>query len=177
MKSYSDELSPKLIEEYFYIQDGKILNKKKRWRSYKDQESGFINHDGYVQICFRKFKNIKGHRLAWCLYYGEWPPSDMQIDHKDGNRSNNRIENLRLISHSGNCQNSALRCDNTSGYTGVTWAPKVRLWRARCHANGKTVDFGYHKTPEDAYKAYLRGKAMMHEHQPIPRDLMDDPYI
>lgn len=58
------------------------------------------------------------HRIIWVLFHG-WVDPEIQIDHIDGNVDNNKIDNLRLVSHSANNRNSAIRCNNTTGITGV----------------------------------------------------------
>jgi hypothetical protein len=74
------------------------------------------------------------HRIAWLLYYGEWPKHD--IDHIDGDGLNNRPGNMRDVSHSINMRNQRMRSDNTSGVTGVYWDEPARKWRARVKTAG-----------------------------------------
>ena len=57
--------------------------------------------------------------LVWKWFGNEDPPAGMQLDHKDRDRSNNRIENLRVLSRSDNCLNRGRRSDNTSGVAGI----------------------------------------------------------
>jgi hypothetical protein len=70
----------------------------------------------YWEIKYR-YKTYKAHRLAWLYVYGEEPKED--IDHIDGDTSNNRIENLREVAHSTNMKNKHKYVSNTSGTTGV----------------------------------------------------------
>jgi hypothetical protein len=62
-------------------------------------------------------KLYRAHRLAWAYIYGEWPSSE--IDHKNMNPCDNRIENLRLASRSQNECNKSARADNKLGVKGV----------------------------------------------------------
>ncbi len=63
-------------------------------------------------------KSIKSHRLAWLYTYGCWPTNE--IDHINGDPADNRIENLRDVSHEHNTQNTRRpRIDNASGFLGV----------------------------------------------------------
>ena len=67
------------------------------------------------------------HRVAWAMHYGAWPKG--QIDHINGNPSDNRISNLRDVSMQVNSQNMPLRVDNSTGVPGVT--RHQGKWQAR----------------------------------------------
>lgn len=68
------------------------------------------------------------HRLAWALHYGEWPVAE--IDHINGDRADNRIINLRSVSHVENCRNLSKPINNTSGVIGVSWSASREKWVA-----------------------------------------------
>lgn len=72
---------------------------------------------GYITIQVDG-QSYHSHRLVWLYNYGEFP--EEQIDHIDGSRNNNKLENLREASHSENMRNSKIRSHNTSGITGVS---------------------------------------------------------
>ena len=131
------------------------------WRSYKD---------GYWYIVVDG-KRYVAHRIVWALVHGVDPT--YQIDHINGVRDDNRIENLRLAPKGqlDNLQNSALQSNNTSGYRGVSWHKIVGKWQGRIVKNQKTTHLGYFDTPEEAYAAYLKAKKELHEFQPVPRDI------
>ena len=93
-------------------------------------------------------KHYYAHRLAWALHYGEWPAG--QIDHINGVRSDNRIENLRDVSHSENQKNTKLRHDNKAGAPGIDWKKNASAWRVRVSRGGKRHVVGYFKTLDDA---------------------------
>lgn len=95
---------------------------------------------------------FKGHQLVWLYMTGEWPLC--QIDHRDGNRSNNAWANLRLATTSQNKANMGKRADNKSGYKGVSWYRQTNRWRAGIGFHGKQKTIGYFKTPEEAHVAY-----------------------
>ena len=98
-----------------------------------------LDTNGYRRgAIFRQ--SLYGHRVAWAVYYGEWP--DDEIDHIDGSRANNKIENLRAASRSENCLNIAMKSSNTSGVTGVSWDKINELWESRIHNNGKCKRLG-----------------------------------
>lgn len=94
------------------------------------------------------------HRLAWLYVHGEWPPTDVYIDHIDGNGLNNRIKNLRLATRSQNGANRALQSNNTSGIKGVHWAARSKKWKAQVSVGGRVKSLGYFESIDDATAAY-----------------------
>lgn len=114
-----------------------------------------INGAGYRQGMLDGV-HILAHRAAWAIHYGEWPPSDMLIDHIDGNKSNNSIRNLRLADRFQNRWNAKNRPNKQSGYTGVTWCASKNKWRAQITNRRITHHIGYYKCEKEAAAAYLR---------------------
>lgn len=114
------------------------------------KRAGGVEHYGYRRIKING-KTYKEHRLAWLYMYGAFPP---HIDHKDGVRDNNRIENLRLATNSQNACNRSKSIKNTSGYKGVDFSRASKKWRARIMKNGKRITVGYYDTPEEAAENY-----------------------
>lgn len=115
--------------------------------------AGTIKSNGYRQVhfCGRLFLE---HRLIWAFIFGVWPPGP--LDHRDRNRSNNRIDNLRLATVSQNGQNSKIRAVNSSGSKGVSWYRPGQKWRARIVVDGREVSLGYFHEKEDAAAAYAK---------------------
>ncbi|MCG7388320.1 HNH endonuclease [Pantoea sp. ACRSB] len=108
--------------------------------------------NGYLSVMV----NGKGyllHRLAWLITTGGWPIG--QIDHVDGNRSNNAISNLRDASGSQNQYNKKRQGNNTSGFKGVSYHKKTRRFRASINVNGKQISLGYFDTAQRAHQAYV----------------------
>lgn len=118
--------------------------------------AGHINTQGYVII---KYLGIayKAHRLAWLLVNKEWPKGD--IDHIDGNKSNNAINNLRDVSRSINALNTSNISKNKSGYKGVSI--HNGKWRARIMLNGISTIIGSYDTVEEASIAYIEYKSKL----------------
>ena len=114
---------------------------------------------GYIMIGFRK-RIYKAHRLAWLYMYGEWPTG--LIDHINGNKSDNRIENLRNVGADGNSQNVRRpNKRNKSGFMGVIFYQNK--WRASMTVNKKSKWLGDYATPEEAHQAYLEAKRKHHK--------------
>lgn len=130
--------------------------------------AGGHNGNGYIRISIDGRYHY-AHRLAWLWVHGDFPAAE--IDHKDGDRSNNRIGNLRMAEHRENSQNQALRSTNKSGFHGVSRHANTGKWVASIHVRGKKKHLGLYAMPEAAAQAYLRAKAQMHEFQPVPRDV------
>ncbi len=96
--------------------DGKVWWVKHPRRSTANgTEAGNIMQNGYRKLKFQG-KQYLTHRVAWLLQHGFWPTGD--IDHIDGNPENNRLENLRDVSHRVNLQN---RKSATSKTKQVFW--------------------------------------------------------
>lgn len=121
--------------------------------------SARVDAHGYSRIWLNGMSH-KCHRLAWLYVYGEWPHN--HIDHINGVRHDNRIANLRDVSHSVNLQNlQKARSDNSSGLLGVTKIPSG--WVAQIWFNRKQHHLGVFKTPESAHAAYITAKRQFHE--------------
>lgn len=108
-------------------------------------------------------KTLMVHRVAWFLYYGEWPVN--QIDHINGDKQDNRISNLRDVPQRINMQNQiSAHKNNISGFLGVIYRPdRPKKWRASIKVNGKNISLGYYDTPEKAHAVYLDAKKTFHE--------------
>ena len=80
------------------------------------------------------------HRVISALVSGVWPIDE--IDHINGVRDDNRIENLRIVSHEENMRNSCIRRDNTSGVAGVSWDSSRGMWVAQIRGLGRNISLG-----------------------------------
>ena len=116
------------------------------------EEVGSIQ-GGYKKTTIDK-EQIKLHRLVWFITYGKWP--DGQIDHMDGNKTNNAIANLRDVSMSINMQNRyAMRRKDSDLPMGVT-----KNGHGKFLAN---IRIGVFDTVEEARTAYMKVKRIIHE--------------
>lgn len=129
-----------------------------RWKA--GSEVGHLTKHGYIQI-WLDGKSYLAHRLAWFYVTGEWPKE--LLDHADGDRSNNRICNLRECDDALNMQNiRRAHSDNSTGLLGVKRLGSGRFW-ARIFVDKKEVSLGVFDTPEDAHEAYLTAKRENHQ--------------
>lgn len=97
--------------------------------------AGVINAGGYRQVGVNR-RIVYVHRLVWLWVYGELP---VEIDHINGDKSDNRIANLRAATGGQNKQNRGMLRSNTSGLKGVFFNKNMGLWHAQVNANGKPV--------------------------------------
>lgn len=117
------------------------------------KKGGIGNGGGYLIISVDG-AGYRAHRLAWLYMTGSWP--DRDIDHRDGDRLNNKWSNLRAASRSENIHNIAMRPQNTSGRKGATWDASRQKWMSQITVNGKHIHLGRFDTKEEAGDAYDR---------------------
>jgi hypothetical protein len=116
--------------------------------------AGTVNGHGYLNIGFDG-RTYKAHRLAWLYVHGEWPVG--QIDHRNGDRTDNRLANLRVVTNAENLRSARrARSDSATGLVGVSRAGG--RYRARMMVNGQSRSLGTYDTPEQAHAAYLAAK-------------------
>jgi hypothetical protein len=111
---------------------------------------------GYKQICINN-RLYGAHRVVWVFHYGEWPAD--QIDHIDGNRGNNDLANLRVVTNAENCRNQRRRSTNVSGHTGIHWNKECRKWHVQLLVGGVKRYFGLFDNIEDAVAARAKANA------------------
>lgn len=97
----------------------------------------YKNVHGYIKVR-KESSDFAAHRLMYLSVTGELPE---EIDHINGNKSDNRIINLRPVNRTENMRNKPVYRNNTSGVKGVTYEPEKGLWRARISWNGKRLSF------------------------------------
>jgi len=115
---------------------------------------------GYVRIRVDE-QMYRAHRLAWLYVYGAFPRN--QIDHRDGNRGNNAIANLREATNGQNQQNVIVpRSTNKVGLRGVSWRNRPVPWQASIVVGGQKQHLGTFSTAQEAHQAYLAAKAKFH---------------
>lgn len=109
---------------------------------------GTIASCGGLQLMVDK-RVYKAHRLAWMYHHGI-DPGSLQIDHINGNRADNSIQNLRLTDPVGNQRNRRMSSVNKSGVTGVRWNERLSKWHARIAVDGKCRHLGYYTDFDEA---------------------------
>ena len=155
----ANKLTQDLLHELFEYRDGVLYWKVANSNRIKTGDAaGCLFNNGY--LCTRiNNKKYLNHRLIFLMHYGYLPEL---LDHIDGNKLNNRIENLRSATNSENSRNSKIRKNNTSGIKGVTWDISSKKWKAQIRDEKKYKCIGRYKTIEEAAEAIKKTREELH---------------
>ena len=154
-------LTQEYLQSIFDYKDGEIYWKKIKVKNQVQagDVAGFITNNNYKNVRLDG-KKIPVHHIIFIMHYGYLPK---KIDHKDNNRLNNRIENLRIATTENNNQNAVRRKDNTTGVKGVNFCKRDKRFIARIQANSSRHLVGYFKTLEEAEKALVAARKEYHK--------------
>lgn len=119
---------------------------------------GFRNGNGYLRAGVDG-RQVYVHQIAWALATGHW--SDKIIDHRNGDKTDNRLANLRECTQAENTRNSTRRSHSGQPYKGVR-RTRAGTWQARIRIDNKEVYLGTFGTPEQAHEAYAKGAQRYH---------------
>jgi hypothetical protein len=127
--------------------------------------SGYPDKDGYMRT--RVSGKLKGvHRIIWEYVHGVIPEGQ-EVDHVNGIRHDNRIVNLRLVTHKQNLENRHRAQSNSkSSVKGVWWDNINGKWRTNIRHEGVSYYIGRFPTIEEAQTAYAGAAAFLHTHNP-----------
>lgn len=151
-------ITKSLLDELFEYKDGILYRKLDTRNSKAGAVVGHLKSTGYLFV-YLAGKYYPCHRLIWMMHYGEFPEL---IDHIDGNRQNNRIENLRSTDRFGNAKNRKLNKNNTSGAKGVLWNKRLCKWSANVVSNNKRRFLGHFDSFQDADEIACLAREMLH---------------
>lgn len=145
-------------EEVLSVLDYNALTGIFRWKIESNAHGGKIYpgdiaggapKDGYIFIGLYK-RQYRAQHLAWLVMTGEWPPTDLDLEHRNRNRADNAWRNLRLATRSQNNMNMGLRSDNKSGQKGVGLRKDTGRWYARVTVDRRIILLGHFDTFEEA---------------------------
>lgn len=135
----SNILNQKLLSELFEYKEGYLYWKISPNSNVKiGNKAGSIRKDGYWRIGIKN-KAHTAHRVIFLYHHGYLPQN---IDHINGIKTDNRIENLRAATTRQNQLNSKINSKNKSGIKGVCWDKQSKKWRVYLYIEGKFTDFG-----------------------------------
>jgi hypothetical protein len=148
----------KLKEIFNYDESGHLVWKIRRKRANIGATAGTIHPNGYLRTGING-KVYLNHRLIYVFHHGVLP--DM-VDHIDGNKLNNKIENLRNANNVTNQQNQKLKKENTSGYKNVSFCIQTKKWSVKIRIDGKSRTIGRYKDIELADLVAQETRAKYH---------------
>lgn len=129
------------------------------WLQHCNGVTWYVTHYGYVarkNVSAGKLEDVRLHRQIM------QPSPGMFVDHINGNRLDNRRENLRVCTPSENVRNQKRSSTNTSGFKGVYWDKNAEKWKAQIQSGGKKINLGHYQTPEAAHQAYCSASKKYH---------------
>lgn len=157
------DVTPARLRELFSYcpETGALTWAIKRGRANPGDPAGIVSNRGHIKVkvhghCFQ------GHRIIWAIVTGAWPAE--QIDHRDGNKTNNRWANLREATPAMNAQNLRVaKRKNKTGFLGVHVSKHdPGCFVAQIKLSGKRYNLGTFKSAEAAHAAYVAAKRVMH---------------
>lgn len=146
-----------LILKHFYLDDKGVVRRATdgyygRYKKGDIVKTHRLCSRGYQGIHIPSTRsNVPFHHVV-LLLNGIEVPDDAVIDHINGNKEDNRLENIRVVTQSINCRNMIKKKSNTTGYTGITFNKASNTYLVRKQIGNKRVYFGQRKTLEEAVK-------------------------
>jgi hypothetical protein len=126
------------LREFFDYKNGELFWIQCKGTAKSGQKSGNLSQDGYLNSRFYG-TSYRTHRLIYLWHYGYIPK---ELDHIDGNKLNNKIENLRPANRMQNSHNTKIPNTNKSGTKGVSWIKRLQKWVVQLQVNNKKMYFG-----------------------------------
>lgn len=119
---------------------------------------GHVESNGYRRLMIEGDRFL-AHRLAWFYVHRQWPDKD--LDHKNLERDDNRIENLRVATDSQNHANTRAKVSK-SGLKGAHWNGARNYWQSYIRVNGRSKFLGRFDNPQAAHEAYAAAAISIH---------------
>ena len=141
------------LKKTFRINNGKLerIDLRRTDGKWKVVDNKKNHTDGYCRVNFNG-RMVSYHVIVWILSTGKDIPQGMDIDHINGNKIDNRIENLRLVTKRGNQQN---RKNHRAGrLVGASYHKGYNSWQSQIIIDKTRIWLGYYETEQEAHKAY-----------------------
>lgn len=155
-----DLISQELLHELFEYRDGYLYWKNSKGsRVRPDRRAGTVNDTGYLRVDLFG-KHFRVHRLIYLMFHGRLPKI---LDHINGNKLDNRIENLRPATAAQNKFNSVKPKTNKSGIKNVFWNKQLKKWTVSMSVKNKAKYFGSYETIEEAAQVAQQKRNELHK--------------
>ena len=148
-----------VLQLFEYKQNDLYRKKTVGSRAIKGQIAGSILKDGYRQVKIGH-KSYKVHRIIFLMKYGYLPE---QVDHINGNRSDNCLENLRPATNATNQYNRKPQKSNTTGHKNIHWCNRSQRYVVSFRVNGKLSSYGYFKDIKEAKSVAMQKRVELHK--------------
>lgn len=132
----------------------------KTWNTRFAGQEAFTSETYGYRVGNVDYKLCADHRVIWAMVHGYWPDED--LDHINGDRADNRIDNLREATRSENLCNRSMSPLNTSGHKGVFFHEQSQKWRAHIKKNGSARHLGCFDALADALSARRSAEIKLH---------------
>ena len=154
------ELTVDLLNHLFEYdkETGNLIWKIQQRGIRKGSIAGSVKSHGYLCVGIN-YKSYRAHRLVFLMHKGYLPKT---IDHINGDRLDNRIENLRAATVGQNQHNRKTNANNTSGYKGVSWNKGCNKWLSQIKLEGKRIHLGYFDNVEEAAEVMRKAREELH---------------
>lgn len=141
------------LKRTFRIRDGNLerINLRRKDGTWKPVKLRVNHSEGYCQVGFNGTM-IKHHVIIWILSTGKDIQSGVEIDHINGNRTDNRMENLRLVTRRSNSQNMGKH--RNGGLVGSCYHKRAKKYISSIYIIDKLIHIGYFSTEQEANEAY-----------------------
>lgn len=144
----NSEISSEILLNLFNYKDGNIYWKQWKKGRRRNLIAGTINNNGYLKITIDG-KQMYAHRIVWIMHNGNIDDG-YEIDHINHNRSENRIENLRIVTRSENAKNLSMAANNKTGFTDVFFNKKRNKYFSSVKVGNNHIFGGWHYSIESA---------------------------
>jgi hypothetical protein len=140
------------------------VSPEQRCKSWNSKNAGKLalgakKQNGYLTGCLFGLR-VLTHHVAWAIHHGSIPQD--QVDHINGDKSDNRACNLRAASAGQNAMNKRRYANNTSGYKGVSFHAGTQKWTGKIMLGKRRIYLGLFDTPAKAHEAYCEASKRYH---------------
>lgn len=133
-----------------------------RWNAmFSGKEAGSTSRDGFYRKVTIEGEAYLAHRLIWKMVHDDEPAD---IDHINGDKNDNRLSNLRSVTHGVNMRNKSMYVNNQSGTTGVEFHNRDAVWTAKIGSGNKQIYLGSFQTKDEAIACRIGAEVILAYH-------------
>ncbi|EDP9631357.1 hypothetical protein AFK16_000939 [Salmonella enterica subsp. enterica] len=158
----------------YFPETGLLFWNENNYRTFKNKQiKNVCSSTGYGRIGYTNSNgkpcHLGAHQYVWMLYNGEIPDGFV-IDHIDRNRTNNKVENLRLVTRSQNCCNASHKKGSATGIKNVNWNKNRNTFQVSITCNGVHHYYGNFESLADAVEVAKKARLEIHGEYALMED-------